>query len=110
MSILHDGDLFLMTGRTRNFPAAAVVVDGVSVIIREVISVLVFGGVHGIEGIDSAVSMTDGAFITVGGVTGVLVLDSAFVADSEFGLRLQTCKWFLKSPLLRIVVGQYIQW
>lgn len=109
MRILHDGHLFLITGRKRNFPAV-VVVDGVSVIVRAVLSVLVVGGLYGIEGTDSAVSMIDGVFITVGEVTGVLVLDIVFEADSEFGLCLQTCKWFLKSPLLRIVVGQYIQW
>ncbi len=52
-----------------------------SVIVRAVLSVLVDGGVYGIEGTDSAVSMIDGVFITVGEVTGVLVLDSVFEAE-----------------------------
>lgn len=108
MRTLHIGHLFLITGRTRILPVP--VGDGPSVIPEAVTSVLVVDGVCMIAGTVPVVLVIDGAFMIVGAVTAVLVLDSIFVDDSESSLCLQTSKWFLKSPLLRIVVEQNIQW
>lgn len=77
---------------------------------KAVMSGLVVEIVCLISGTVPVVLVIDGVFMIVGAVTAVLVLDSIFVADSESCLCLQTCKWFLKSPLLRIVVEQKIQW